>query len=57
LITRRVIALGNVILGRFAAVSLRENGIEFDVLLGRRFLRNYIFTYDGTTGRATVAKP
>ena len=52
-----VIALDAVILGRFAAVSLRSNGIESDVLLGRTFLRDYVFTYDGTTGRVTIARP
>ena len=44
-----VIALGSLILGRIAAVGLRENGFEFDVLLGRTFLQNYVFTYDGPT--------
>ena len=51
-----VVALGSLIWGQFAALNLRENGIEFDVVLGRTFLQNYLFTYDGTTGRATIAK-
>lgn len=52
-----VVALRRLIYGRFAAVNLRENGIEFDVLLGRTFLRDYVFTYDGTTGRAAIGRP
>lgn len=51
-----VVALGSLILGSFAAVNLRENGIEFDVLLGRTFLQHYLFTYDGATGGATIRK-
>jgi predicted aspartyl protease len=53
----RVLALDTLILGRFAAVNLRENGIEFDALLGRTFLQNYHFSYDGPSGRATISKP
>lgn len=53
----RVIALDTLILGRFAAVNLRENAIEFDMLLGRTFLENYVLTYEGPTGRATIRKP
>lgn len=52
-----IVALDTLILGRFAAVNLRENGIEFDVLLGRSFLQNHHFSYDGPTGRATIRKP
>src|SRR6202012_4856847 len=51
LVQIHVIALDKVIFGKFAAVNLRANGIEFDVLLGRTFLQDYVFTYDGTTGR------
>lgn len=52
----RVVALDMLIFGQFAAVNLRENDIAFDVLLGRAFLENYIFTYEGPTGRATIRK-
>jgi hypothetical protein len=52
-----VIALNKVIFGKFAVVNLRANRIEFDVLLGRTFLQDYLFTYDGTIGRATIQKP
>ena len=52
-----IIALKKVISTKVASVNLRANGIEFDVLLGRTFLQDYVFTYDGTTGRAAIKRP
>ena len=53
----RVVAVDGIVIGKFAAVRLRSGGIDVDAVLGRTFLRNYVFLYEGTTGKATLRRP
>ena len=53
----RVVAVGGIVIGKFAAVRLRSGGIDVDAVLGRTFLQNYVFLYDGTIGKATLRRP
>jgi predicted aspartyl protease len=53
----RVVAADGIVIGKFAAVRLRSSGIDVDAVLGRTFLQNYVFLYDGTTGKATLRRP
>lgn len=43
-----------VVLGSFYGASLSESGFSQRVLLGRRFLRDFEFSYNGVTGKVML---
>ena len=44
-----------VIAGHFAGVQLASEGMQFQALIGRHFLRHARLTYDGPNGSVTLS--
>jgi len=42
--------------GKFAGVELKEGGHRQHILLGRTFLRNFTFSYDGVNGTFSLSR-
>jgi len=58
LVQMHVPALYHVVTGLFAGVRLRAGNPAFHrAILGRTFLREFIMTYDGTSGTVKIEKP
>lgn len=49
-------ALRFTIYGMFAGVHLTAGGQQRFALIGRTFLRNFIMSYDGTTGAVSLRR-